>query len=90
MFAIRKGNWKLIEGRGSGGFTPPRSFEETGRQLYDLAEDPQETRNLHARRSEIVAELQDLLRATLKWHGRARQPKLRPPRACRWTPHAGP
>ena len=66
MFAIWKANWKLIGGRGSGGFTLPRSIEEPGGQLYDLAEDTQETRNLHARRSEIVAELQDLLRATLK------------------------
>ena len=65
MFAIRKVNCKLIERRGSGGFTPPRSFEEPGGQLYDLAEEPRETRNLHAQRSEIVAELQDLLRATL-------------------------
>ena len=68
----------------------PRSIGEPGGQLYDLAEDPQETKNLHAQRSEIVAELQDLLRATLKWHGRAQQPKLRPPWTCRWTPHAGP
>ena len=66
MFAIWKANWELIGGRGSGGFTVPRSIEEPGGQLNDLAEDPQETRNLHARRSEIAAELQDLLRATLK------------------------
>ena len=44
----------------------PRSIEEPGGQLYDLAEDPQETRNLHARRSESVPELQDLPWATLK------------------------
>ena len=66
MFAIRRANWKLIEGRGSGGFTVPRSIEEPGGQLYDLAEDPRETRNLYAQRPEIVAELQDLLRATVE------------------------
>ncbi|MDE0125570.1 MAG: hypothetical protein OXN97_13430 [Bryobacterales bacterium] len=61
---------------------------ETDRALGQVLEAPDQT--VHAQRSEIVAELQDLLRATLKWHGRAQQPKLRPPRACRWTPHAGP
>ena len=66
MFAIWKANWKLIEGRGSGGFTVPRSIEESGGQLYNLAEDPRETRNLYAQRPEIVAELQDLLRATVE------------------------
>ncbi|MEZ4903582.1 MAG: hypothetical protein R2822_18390 [Spirosomataceae bacterium] len=43
FFAIRKGDWKLIEGRGSGGFTEPQEIqpkdgEATG-QLYHLATD---------------------------------------------------
>ena len=41
MFAIRRGDWKLILGRGSGGFTlpqyfPPKPGEPEG-QLYNLA-----------------------------------------------------
>ncbi|MFK7846526.1 MAG: arylsulfatase [Rhodothermales bacterium] len=65
MFAIRKGDWKLIEGLGSGGFTLPKFVEpapgEPAGQLYNLADDLQETTNLYAERPEIVAELTDLL-----------------------------
>ena len=50
MFAIREGDWKLIEGLGSGGFTHPRSVEprdgESAFQLYNLAHDPTESRNV--------------------------------------------
>ncbi len=64
-FAIRQGSWKLIEGLGSGGFTPPRSMEPgpgdpTG-QLYHLGDDPGETNNLYAERPEVVARLSALL-----------------------------
>ena len=62
MFAIRKGDWKLIEGRGSGGFTVPRTLDGPGGQLYNLADDPRETLNLYAERPEVVAELSDQLR----------------------------
>lgn len=63
MFAIRKGDWKLVAGRGSGGFTVPREIDGSGGQLYDLAADPQETENLYGSRPEVVAELEELLRA---------------------------
>ena len=67
MFAIRVGDWKLIEGLGSGGFTAParpapRDGEPTV-QLYDLANDPLETRNLAASRPDKVAELSAVLAA---------------------------
>lgn len=65
MFAVRKGPWKLIEGLGSGGFTAPRRIEpapgEPPGQLYNLADDPGETRNLYADYPERVAELTALL-----------------------------
>ncbi|NOY00025.1 MAG: sulfatase, partial [Verrucomicrobia bacterium] len=66
MFAIRKGDWKLVEGRGSGGFTRPRVIDagkEGGPvgQLYNLKNDPSETKNLWEENSEIVKELTDLL-----------------------------
>ena len=65
MFAIRKGDWKLIEGRGSGGFTAPRFIdpapgEPTG-QLYNMKDDLQETQNLYLENPEVVAELTALL-----------------------------
>lgn len=60
-FAIRKGDWKLMEQLGSGGFTAPHSIDpEPGGpagQLYNLAEDPLETKNLYLEKPEMVQEL---------------------------------
>jgi arylsulfatase A len=65
MFAIRVGDWKLIEGLGSGGFTAPkRRAAKAGEptvQLYDLSTDPHETENLAARHPEEIARLQAIL-----------------------------
>ena len=66
MFAIRKGPWKLIEGRGSGGFTFPRELDTAKvggppGQLYNLAEDPSETKNVWNDHPEIVTDLSRLL-----------------------------
>lgn len=65
MFAIRQGPWKLIQGRGSGGFTAPRKIQpkpgEPKGQLYNLDNDPSEQNNLWAERPEIVARLTALL-----------------------------
>jgi arylsulfatase A-like enzyme len=65
MFAIREGDWKLVEGLGSGGFTKPSVIEpvEGGPvgQLYDLAEDPSETTNLYLERPDMVERLTMLL-----------------------------
>ena len=65
MFAIRKGDWKYIEGRGSGGFTSPQRLEATAGmaagQLYDLRNDSSEQNNLYLDRQDVVAELQALL-----------------------------
>lgn len=65
VFAVRRGDWKYVESRGSGGFSQPRQVtvndaEPVG-QLYNLADDPSETRNLFASERERVVELQDLL-----------------------------
>jgi len=65
MFAIRKGDWKLILGLGSGGFTkvdtkPAKQLGLQG-QLYNLKDDPQEKNNLWKEKPEIVAELTALL-----------------------------
>jgi arylsulfatase A-like enzyme len=65
MFAVRQGDWKLIEGLGSGGFTPPnREKPKPGGpagQLYNLADDPGEQTNLYAKRPEVVKRLGELL-----------------------------
>lgn len=65
LFAIRQGNWKLILGLGSGGFSPPQSVEPApggpAGQLYDLAADPSENHNLYQKHPEIVARLAALL-----------------------------
>ena len=65
MFAVRKGRWKLILGRGSGGFSKPSRIEpgpgEPGGQLYDLVRDPGETRNRYREFPEVVDRLARLL-----------------------------
>jgi arylsulfatase A len=65
-FAIRKGRWKLIEQRGSGGFTVPRDLDpkKVGGppgQLYDLKDDPSETSNVWQQHPDVVQELSVLL-----------------------------
>lgn len=65
LFAIRVGEWKFIPQLGSGGFTKPSKVQpkpgEPAGQLYNLASDPGETKNLHAEEPEIVAQLTKLL-----------------------------
>jgi arylsulfatase A-like enzyme len=65
VFAVREGDWKLIEGLGSGGFTKPAFIEpEPGGpigQLYNLAEDPAETANLYLERPDVVERLTRIL-----------------------------
>jgi arylsulfatase A-like enzyme len=65
-FAIREGNWKLCLCAGSGGWSAPRpgSAEEKGLppdQLYDLAVDRAEKKNVAAEHPEIVKRLTALL-----------------------------
>lgn len=65
-FAIRRGSWKLIAHRGSGGFTYPRDIdvEKTGGppgQLYNLKDDPSETKNVWDDHPDVVARLSSLL-----------------------------
>lgn len=70
MFAIRQGRWKLIEGLGSGGFTMPQHIplkpapegkNGVGGYLFDMGNDPGETRNLYREHPEIVERLSALL-----------------------------
>jgi arylsulfatase A-like enzyme len=64
VLSLRRGPWKLIEpGRGPSVFANTNT--ETGQagdwQLYNLDEDPGETKNVAARDPERVKEMQELL-----------------------------
>jgi len=65
-FAIREGNWKLCLCAGSGGWSAPKPGTPQERdlppdQLYDLAADRSEQKNVAADHPEIVKRLSDLL-----------------------------
>ncbi len=64
-FALRQGDWKLVEGRGSGGFTAPRDgsqfTDDLPGQLYDLSTDPREQTNRWAAEPDRVAAMKALL-----------------------------
>jgi arylsulfatase A len=76
MFSIRHGDWKLILGRGSGGFhwseedrkPPPDAVPY---QLYNVHQDSAETVNLYGDRPDIVDKLTALLE-TYKAQGHSR------------------
>lgn len=70
-FQIRKGQWKLLDHKGSGGnnyasgdlarYALPELDPAAAGQLYDMGTDPGETTNLWSKRPEVVKELKDLL-----------------------------
>lgn len=57
-FALRVGDWKMIEKRGSGGFSPPATAStpsgQTEERLYLMSEDPSETTDLSWQYPEIL------------------------------------
>jgi len=72
--SLRKGHWKLLDHKGSGGSNYERDGEwglkqyaiadtdpDAPGQLYNLASDPGETINLYSKHPKIVAELKALL-----------------------------
>lgn len=63
--SIRVGDWKFIPHPGSGGFSKPSLVKpaagEPAGQLYNLADDPGESRNRYADNPEMVARLSALL-----------------------------
>jgi len=72
--AIRRGQWKYLDHKGSGGnnynregdwgmkpYALPDTDPDAPGQLYNLAEDPGETMNLYSKHPDVVAELKALL-----------------------------
>jgi len=65
FYALRMGDWKLIEGLGSGGFTTPRQIKPipggAAIQLYNLRDDPGEQQDLALQQPAKVASLKKML-----------------------------
>ena len=89
QFQLRKGDWKYLDHKGSGGnnyskgnlrkYALPDDAPNADGQLYNLADDPGETTNLFFTEPEKRKELQDLLKnLTVKSGGRS-APKNRKP-----------
>ncbi len=64
-FAVRSGDWKLIMGLGSGGFSYPKQYAaasgEAPGQLYNLRKDPEEKENVYGINPEVVDRLKKRL-----------------------------
>lgn len=65
-FALRKAQWKMIFGPGSGGWSDPKpNAKNSGElpifQLYDLNNDPGEQLNLYGKQPKIEEELKQLM-----------------------------
>jgi len=82
MFAIRERRWKLVLGKGSGGWDGKGEADDPPGQLYDMQADQREQKNLYTSEPEVVKRLSDLLK-TYQDTGRSRawgrlQPPLEP------------
>ena len=75
--AIRRGNWKYLAHRGSGGnryeshrllkkYYLPDTAPEAPGQLYNLETDPGETKNLYFEDPKIAEQLKSLLKESLE------------------------
>lgn len=62
-FAIRRGAWKLVLGSGSGGRQQPKGKRfEKPYHLYNLAEDPGETKNVIEEKADVAKEMEEELK----------------------------
>lgn len=90
-FAVRKGKWKLLLCRGSGGWSPPREPAAVKQglplvQLYNLHADPKETLNLQADHPEVVAQLTADLRRIIEQGRSTPGPKQANHAGATWWP----
>ena len=76
-FAIRKGNWKLLLTSFSGGWSEPKAPVKDGPmyQLYNLKDDPNETKNLFYAYPNRVNDLENTLIRIIT-HGRSTNGKI--------------
>ncbi len=69
VFSIRKGDWKVVfDTKSSGGTIPPIGEEPipgTPGQVYNLAQDPREDKDLWSERQDIVKEFTELFKRYL-------------------------
>ncbi len=85
--SVRRGEWKLLDHKGSGGsnysrggewgmkqYALPDTDPDAPGQLYNLATDPGETTNVYSKNPKIVAELKALLEESKK-SGRSAPPR---------------
>ena len=70
-FAIRKGDWKYIEGKPSPALKKVSRRDELGPQLYNLQNDAGEENNLVSEHPDIAQQMVDLL-AQQRNSGRSR------------------
>jgi arylsulfatase A-like enzyme len=72
LYAVRKGDWKLIAGRGSGGFSEPIKYDpkpgEAKGQLYDIKKDPSEMDNRYLDEAKRVEELSHVMDSIKRLH----------------------
>ncbi len=72
MFALRDGGWKMVFGNGSGGREQPPGEPFQGPYfLFDLVDDPEESRNVIDQNPDVAARLTEAL-ATIRADGRSR------------------
>lgn len=66
FYAVRVGDWKLIEGLGSGGFSTPKQIKPKpggpDGQLFNLKDDPAEEKDLFSENPDKVKELREMLK----------------------------
>ncbi|MGI9465500.1 MAG: sulfatase family protein [Rubripirellula sp.] len=69
-FAYRRGKWKLLLAKGSGGWTSPKETEmpktAAAMQLYDMTADLGEQNNLHEQNPKVVKDLLAQLKADIE------------------------
>jgi arylsulfatase A-like enzyme len=63
-FAVRKGNWKFVACKGSGGWS--KGDDGKPSQLYDMATDRKESKNMVEAKPGVVAEMTKLLETAVK------------------------
>ncbi|MES2308571.1 MAG: hypothetical protein V4507_06880 [Verrucomicrobiota bacterium] len=61
VFAIRKGPWKWIEGEPANPKRPQGRADEYHEQLYNLQDDPKETKDVLQEYPEVAQELKKIL-----------------------------